>query len=161
MHTLRKLLLSLCLVASVHTSTIGQAQTAPGGWRELPTHFQFEELVVKLDAAVKAHQMTVVNFASASDGAKAQGLVIPGNRVVGVFRNDFARRLLALNLRAGIEAPIRFYITENADRTATLSDRKPSSILEPYSVSDPTGFLDLALELDGVFEAIVADVVKN
>ena len=161
MHTRQKLLLSLCLAASVQLSTIAHAQTRPGGWREMSTPFRFQELVLKLDAAVKAHQMTVVNFASASDGAKAQGIVIPGNRVVGVFRNDFARRLLDLNLRAGIEAPIRFYITENADGTAALSYRKPSAILEPYPASDPSGFRDLVSELDATFELIATEAIKN
>ncbi|OZB03078.1 MAG: hypothetical protein B7X67_18080 [Rhizobiales bacterium 39-66-18] len=38
--------------------------------------------------------------ASASDVAKAQGIAIPGNRAVGVYRNDFARRMLAAMLPA-------------------------------------------------------------
>jgi hypothetical protein len=41
--------------------------------------------------------------------------------VTGPITNDYAVRVLALSTPAMIEAPIRFYVTENADGTATLS----------------------------------------
>jgi uncharacterized protein (DUF302 family) len=53
--------------------------------------------------------------------ARARGITIPENRLIGVFNNDFAVRILALSTRAMIEAAFRFYLTENADGTATRS----------------------------------------
>ena len=100
--------------------------------------------------------MAVVTMASASEGAKAQGFTIPGNRVVGVFRNDFARRMLAASLPAGIEAPIRFYLTENTDGTATLSYRRPSSVFAPYFDRATPDLKTLAAELDAIFDRIAA-----
>lgn len=117
----------------------------------------FQQLVEDLKASVKTHKMIVVTSACASCGAKGRGIVIPGNTVLGVYRNDFAIRMLEADIDAGIEAPIRFYITENPDRTATLSWRKPSDIFAPY---DNAGLTAMALELDGIFSVIAADAVK-
>tara|TARA_R110002110_G_scaffold114130_5_gene283024 strand:+ start:6704 stop:7153 length:450 start_codon:yes stop_codon:yes gene_type:complete len=117
----------------------------------------FQQLVEDLKASVKTHKMIVVTSACASCGAKGRGIVIPGNTVLGVYRNDFAIRMLEADIDAGIEAPIRFYITENPDKTATLSWRKPSDIFAPY---DNAGLTAMALELDGIFSVIAADAVK-
>lgn len=129
------------------------------GWVVKPTAQRFDALSARLDQAVAANGMNVVNSASASLGAKAQGITILGNRVVGVFRNDFARRMLAASLPAGIEAPIRFYLTENADGTATLSWRKPSAVFALY-VFDAPDLKTVADELDPIFAKIAADATK-
>ena len=139
------------------------APPAPGqpiqreGWVVVETEHDFATLNERLDAAVKSAGMGLVNQASASAGARAQGIDIPGNRVVGVFRNDFARRMLSASLAAGIEAPIRFYVTEDADGTATLSYRTPSAVFRPYADEGGPALADLASELDVVFRAIADD----
>ena len=117
----------------------------------------FQQLVEDLKTSVKSHKMLVVTSACASCGAKGRGIIIPGNMVIGVYRNDFAIRMLEADTDAGIEAPIRFYVTENPDKSATLSWRKPSDIFAPYSNA---GLTALALELDGIFSVIAADAVK-
>ena len=130
------------------------------GWATMSTTHDFATLATRLDEAVKANKMGVVNFASASEGAKAQGFAIPGNRVVGVYRNDFARRMLAASLPAGIEAPIRFYLTENPDGTATLSYRKPSAVFAPYFDGAGPDLKAVASELDDIFARIAADAAR-
>lgn len=98
--------------------------------------------------------MGLVAQASASRGAAARGVRIPGNAVLMVFRNDHAVRMLAASLAAGIEAPLRIYVTENPDRTATISYRRPSDVFAPYRSAD----LDrLARELDPILDKIVKD----
>ena len=100
------------------------------------------------------HGMGLVASASASRGAAARGIKIPGNAILMVFRNDFAVRMLEASIPAGIEAPLRFYITENADGSATLSYRMPRAIFAPYG----SPRLDtLAAELDPIFAAIARD----
>lgn len=95
--------------------------------------------------------------ASASQGAAARGVKIPGNAVIMVFRNDYAVRMLEASVPAGIEAPLRFYVTENADGKASLTWRAPSAIFAPYG-SAP---LDkMAHELDPIFAAIARDAVR-
>ena len=126
------------------------------GTKVIPTKQSFKELWNRLETAIQANRMGIVGQASASSGAKSQGFDIPGNAVVMVFRNDFARRMLAASVPAGIEAPLRFYITENADGTATLTYRTPSRVFGPYGSSD----LDiLAGELDTIFGKIVSDTI--
>lgn len=135
---------------------------APGarvGWIVLPSTYRFDVLFERLQAAVEANAMTLVTTASASEGAKAQGITIPGNRVVGVFRNDFARRMLAASVAAGIEAPIRFYLTENPDGTGTLSYRTPGAVFAPYVDEGGVALKALASELDVIFERIARATV--
>ena len=79
-------------------------------------------------------------------------MTIKGNQVLMVFRNDFAVRLLAADPAAGFEAPIRIYVYENADGTATVSYPPPSVVLAPYRHPDVQA---VARELDGIFKAIV------
>ncbi|WP_193568057.1 DUF302 domain-containing protein [Labrenzia sp. CE80] len=124
------------------------------GWRIIDTPHAFSELVDRVKAAVKAEKMGLVTQASASAGAKGQGIVIPGNQVLGVYRNDYARRMLNASIAAGIEAPIRFYITENGDKSATLSWKTPSEVFGPYMAEGGDDLKVMAAELDGVFEAI-------
>ena len=117
----------------------------------------FGELKEALDAAVKASKMLLVTRACASCGAAGRGIDIPGNMVVGVYRNDFALRMLKASIPAGIEAPIRFYLTENADGTASLSYRLPSVVFAPYENAD----LDaLAAELDLIWQEIIEAAVN-
>ena len=109
--------------------------------------------MARLEQAIADNEMGLVTQASASAGAARRGVTIPGNRVVGVFRNDFAVRMLAASVSAGIEAPLRFYLVEAADGKATLAYRKPSAVFAPYGNAD----LDrMASELDSIFAAIAA-----
>jgi uncharacterized protein (DUF302 family) len=119
-----------------------------------PTRYKFDVLVERVERAVERHGLGVVAKASASRGAAARGVKIPGNAVVMVFRNDLAVRLLAANVAAGIEAPLRLYMTENADGTSTLSYRRPSAVFAPYRHPE----IDkLAAELDVMLGRIAAD----
>lgn len=138
------------------------------GWHIHQTKHSFADLVKRLEAAVKKNKMGIVTTASASDGAKAQGFTIAGNRVVGVFRNDFARRMLAVSTAAGIEAPIRFYLTENANGTSTLSYRAPSALFAPYARGSKgridkskADLMAMAKELDAIFAQIALDTIDG
>ncbi|MCS3725370.1 DUF302 domain-containing protein [Bradyrhizobium betae] len=132
---------------------MGGTVGAREGWVVIDTTYSFSELTGRLETAVKDQGMGLVTSASASDGAKAAGFQIPGNKVYGVFRNDFARRMLAANVAAGIEAPIRFYVTENADGTATLSYKKATTVFAPYE-QQPSELKGIAAELDEIFGKI-------
>ena len=112
----------------------------------------------RVEAAVKAHKMFVVTRASASKGAASRGVTLAGNMVLGVYRNDFAVRMLEASLPAGIEAPIRFYVTETAAGTARLAYRTPSAVFAPYG-DGGAPLAALAAELDEIFAAIAADAV--
>ena len=87
---------------------------------------------------------------------RARGITIPGNRVIGVFNNVYAVKVLSLSTAAMIEAPIRFYVTENADGTATLAYKTPSFVFAPYFAEGGAELEAVAAELDAKFAAIAA-----
>ena len=134
------------------------------GWDDLPgwsvnkTTYNYADLIKRLDAAVKANKMGLVTRASATKGAASKGVTIPGNMVIGVYRPDFAIRMLEASVPAGIEAPIHFYITENADSTATLSYKKPSAVFAPYTDGGDK-LKEMAAELDGIFAKIASEAI--
>jgi len=145
--------LSLLMTAATATAQ----ESALPGTQTLPTALRFEALVARVEAAIGKQGMGLVAQASASRGAAARDLKIPGNAVLMVFRNDFAVRMLQASVPAGIEAPLRLYVTENADGSASLSYRAPSVVFAPYKNAQ----LDqMAGELDPIFERIVRDATR-
>jgi uncharacterized protein (DUF302 family) len=125
-----------------------------GGTNSVKTPHRFDALLERVERAAAKHGLGVVAMASASRGAAARGVKIPGNAVVMMFRNDLAVRLLAASVPAGIEAPLRIYVTENADGTATLRYRAPSAVFAPYRHPEVER---LARELDAILARIVND----
>ncbi len=126
------------------------------GTRVIETAFSFTTLWSRFKQAIQANEMGIVAQACASCGAKARGVSIPGNGVIMVYRNDFAVRMLEASVAAGIEAPLRFYLTENADGTATLTYRTPSATFAPYGSAKLD---EMAKELDAIWEKIVRDTL--
>ncbi|MDX6750644.1 DUF302 domain-containing protein [Geminicoccaceae bacterium 1502E] len=123
------------------------------GWVIMPTGHGFEDLVGRVESAVEESPLAVVTRASATKGAASIGQTILGNMVVGVFAPTFALRLLEASLPAGIEAPLRLYLTENADGTTTLSWERPTTIFAAY----PEGGEKLE-ELAGELEDILRQI---
>ena len=132
----------------------GPALAELPGWKVAKTPHGYKALIERLDQAVKDNKMGLVTRASATVGAKkVLSKTIPGNMVIGVYRPDFAVRMLEASVPAGIEAPIRLYITENDDGTATLSYKTPSAVFAPYE-DGGAKLRDLAAELDEIFARI-------
>lgn len=123
------------------------------GWVVKPTDKTFDQLVTDVKAAVKANKMGVVTQAGPTGAAKKRGIDIPGNRVIGVFNNSFAVKILGLSEAAMIEAPIRLYVTENEDSSATLSYKTPRTVFAPY-ISEAPGLGAEADKLDNIFRSI-------
>ena len=156
MHTLTRIAVFVLLV--VATSTPSFAENLPG-WVVHATPHSYPSLVERLNDAVKANKMGLVTRASATVGAKKKlNKDIAGNMVVGVYRPDFAVRMLEASIAAGIEAPIRFYVTENDDGTANLNYKTPSAVFAPYS-DGGQALRDLASELDVIFDRIARQAV--
>jgi uncharacterized protein (DUF302 family) len=145
------------VAAGMTAGAADKAGPLPGTVTIKTTH-GFDALADRVEKAVAKHQMGLVAQASASRGAAARGVKIPGNLVLMVFRNDYAVRMLNASVPAGIEAPLRLYLTENADGTTTLSYRKPSATFTPYGSAELNA---MARELDGIFEMIVRDAASR
>lgn len=129
------------------------------GWKVHPTAYAYKELIDRVKAATKANKMGVVTQAGPTGAAKNRGIVIPGNRVIGVFNNKFAVEMLAASESAMIEAPVRFYVTEQPDGTATLSYKTPSLVFSPYADDSPE-VMKIAARLDEVFARIAKAAVE-
>ncbi len=145
------------LVAVDRVATAEQTMEVPET-RVIETEKSFDALVQSVRKAVKENNMGLVAAASASRGAASRGIDIPGNAVLMVFRNDYAVRMLTASLEAGIEAPLRIYVTEDADGTARLAYRLPSEVFRPYNSPDLN---DMARELDVIFAKIADDAAAD
>jgi len=156
----RRTAVALLLAVTLGMFSMARADNpAPSsGTETVKTSFPFDTLVSRLKKTIAANQMGLVAQASASQGAAGRGVKIPGNTVLMVFRNDYAVRMLAASVPAGIEAPLRLYVTENADGTASITYRRPSAVFAPYG----SVRLDaMARELDPVFATIVSDAARQ
>ncbi|WP_193368323.1 DUF302 domain-containing protein [Pelagibius marinus] len=152
-------LLSLFLLLAVPAVPAEADPMAQPGWKVMKTPHGYADLVARLEKAIADNKMGLVARASATVGAKKMlKKDIPGNTVIGVYRPDFAVRMLEASVAAGIEAPIRFYVTENPDGTADLSYKTPSHVFAPYG-DGGQALKDLAAELDVIFAKIAADAV--
>lgn len=130
--------------------------TPYSGTKVIKTNYAYGALVKRVQGAVKKNKMGIVARASATMGAKSIGKTIAGNMVIMVFRPDFAIRMLKASVPAGIEAPLRLYVTEGKDGKASLTYRKPSAVFGVYKNGD----LDkMAMELDGIFARIEKDAL--
>ena len=149
--------MAVAMVIAGTAADVRAANPAPyPGTKVIETRLTYGKLVDRLLKAVRKHRMGIVARASATLGAKSIGVTIPGNMVVMVFRPDFAVRMLKASVPAGIEAPLRFYITEGKNGRTTLTYRMPSSVFRPYKSPD----LDrMAAELDKIFAKIANDAI--
>ncbi len=149
------LLVCLGLLAA---TPVGAENPAPySGTKVIETGTPFAAFVDKLTAAVSANKMGIVAQACADCGAKSIGVAIPGNRVIMVYRPDFAVRMLKASVASGIEAPLRLYVTERPDGSARLTYRLPSHVFGAYQVA---ALDEMGKELDVIVAKIVADATK-
>lgn len=156
-----KLLIAILSALLLVTSANAGSVTPREGWAVHDTELEYKTMIDSLKKAVKANGMFVVTQAGPTGAAKKRGIEIPGNRVIGVYNNKFAVRAIRLSVPAMIEAPIRFYVTEDDDGTATLSYKTPSHVFSPYFAEAGDDLVALAAELDEIFARIAADATGN
>jgi uncharacterized protein (DUF302 family) len=156
--TARFLILPVLVLALASPAVFAQSTSALPGTHAVASPYGFDALAARLEKAIESNKMGLVAQASASRGAAGRGVKIRGNLVLMVFRNDYAVRMLAASVPAGIEAPLRIYVTEDADGKARVTWRAPSAVFAPYGSADLNA---MARELDSVFEKIVRDAAGN
>jgi uncharacterized protein (DUF302 family) len=156
-----RLLRWLAVVTLVSLPVLGGASDLQprAGWVVRLTDKPFDRLVEDVIGAIKANGLVVVTQAGPTKAAAARGIEIPGNRIIGAFNNDFAVRVIGTSVAAMIEAPIRFYVTENDDGSATLSYKTPSMIFSPYMDEGGAELDAIAAELDALFATVAQGAV--
>ncbi|GIX12704.1 MAG: hypothetical protein KatS3mg118_0663 [Paracoccaceae bacterium] len=158
--TARALLAAGMMAGMVAGAAPAGPLTPRPGWEVIATRLDYPGLLARLRRAIRAEGFGLVTEAGPTEAARSRGIAIPGNRVLGVFRNDYAVRILRLSTAAMIEAPIRFYVTENPDGTATLAWKRPSHVLAPYLDEGGAELARAAEELDAAFAAIAARALR-
>ncbi|MEX0367142.1 MAG: hypothetical protein AB3N22_13795 [Ruegeria sp.] len=98
--------------------------------------------------------------AAPTKAAAARGIDARGTGVDGLSNNDSAVRCLDPATAGMIEAPIRLYVTENDDGTATLSYKLPSHVFAPYMEEGGATLEGIAHELDKKFQVIAETAAK-
>ncbi len=153
----RLILPALAALALFAAQPAAAAETAQpySGTKVIDTGQPFAPFVARVLAAVRANGLGVVAQACATCGAKSIGVTIPGNRVIMVFHPKFAVAMLKASVAAGIEAPLRLYVTEGPNGLARLTYRLPSHVFAPYGV---VALDAMAKDLDGIFARITRDV---
>ncbi|MEM9332686.1 MAG: DUF302 domain-containing protein [Pseudomonadota bacterium] len=131
------------------------------GWITHETGIPYNELFPRLKEAIKTTPLRQITTASASAGAKGRGLTIPGNRVVGVYNNFFAVRMLEASIAAGIEAPLRFYLTERPNGGSNLTYKIPTEVFRPYFDEGGKPLKTMAAELDDLMAQIAKITIKE
>lgn len=150
------------ILMTVFFARTASAEMAPReGWVVMKSDKPYEVLIADAKTAVKANKFGVVTQAGPTKAAKSRGITIPGNRVIGVFNNTYAVRILNLSTAAMIEAPIRLYVTENTDGSATLSYKIPSTVFAPYMSEADADLAVAAAELDAAFQVIAEQAVQR
>ena len=146
-------LVMLFLMVALMALPVKAENPAPySGTKVIETGQPFDAFIKNLTAAIKANKMGIVGNACATCGAKRIGVTIPGNRVIMIFNPHFAVRMLKASEAAGIEAPVRLYVTEHPNGKARLTYRLPSHLFGAYKVPA----LDkMGKELDAIFARIV------
>ncbi|MEX2146549.1 MAG: DUF302 domain-containing protein [Candidatus Rokuibacteriota bacterium] len=142
----------LVAIATIVTGIVPAPSAAQDGRITVKSTAPFGRVAEALERAVTDEKMALVCHANAQRGAAGRGVTIKGNQVLMVFRNDFAVRLLAADPAAGFEAPIRIYVHENPDGTATVSYMPPRAVFAPYRHAEVQA---IAGELDVIFKTIV------
>ena len=156
---MRKFLSSVAFSIALSSQAFAEMSQREG-WTVLVTTKPYAQLIDDLKSAVKANKFGVVTQAGPTGAAKNRGITIPGNRVIGVFNNKYAVRTLNLSTAAMIEAPIRFYVTENENGSATLSYKHPSTVFAPYIDEAGPELETIASELDVTFAKIADTAVQ-
>lgn len=110
-----------------------------------------EDTVKRLQDAIAAVPMGLVAHINGQANAAKRGLSVAPDRILEIFRPDFAVRVWAADKSAGIDIPLRIHVYA-ADGETVVAWRWPSRVFAPYA--NPA--LDaLAAELDAIFQQIL------
>jgi uncharacterized protein (DUF302 family) len=148
---------SLAMIVLFTAPVVAENPAPYSGMVTVGTQKPFKAFVKQVRPAIKKYKFNIVGVACGSCAVKSLGKTIPGNRVFFFFAPRYAARMLASSTAAGIEAPLRFYVTEGPDGAATVTYRLPSHVFGAYETPALTA---MGKELDKVMTTILAAAVS-
>jgi len=110
------------------------------------------QVVEALISGVEESGMLLVADIDVQKNAGKKGLEIGGNRILEVFRPDYAVKVWEMEIEAGVDIPIRIHVHEDDEGRVTARYRTPSEVLSRHGNDALTVF---GVELDPVFEGII------
>lgn len=111
-----------------------------------------DEAAEKLIAAIATYPMGLVAHANGQANCAKNGIVVPADQVLEVFRPDYAVKVWAAEKAAGIDIPLRIHLYE-ADGRTWVAYRTASETFKSYV--NPQ--LDvLGGELDAIFNQLLS-----
>jgi uncharacterized protein (DUF302 family) len=154
---MNSVLASLALLVFLVAPAMAENPAPYSGMVAVETGKPFGTFVKQVRPAIKKHKFNIVGIACGSCAVKSLGKTVPGNRVFFFFAPRYAARMLTASTAAGIEAPLRFYVTEDPDGTARVTYRLPSHVFGAYDVAELTV---MGKELDKMMTTILAAAVS-
>ncbi|CAN5471660.1 MAG: DUF302 domain-containing protein [Rubrobacteraceae bacterium] len=118
----------------------------------------FDEVVEAIIASIESSGMLLVADIDVRKNAAKRGIELTGNRILEVSRLDYAARIWAMEIEAGVDIPIRIHVHEDEGGGVTVRCRTPLEVLSRHGNDELTLF---AAELDPVFEKIVCDPMRR
>lgn len=109
--------------------------------------------VERLEAGIEAAGLRVAGRIDGQANAARMGREVPADRILEVFRPDFAIRVWAAEKAAGIDIPLRIHIYAAADGSTRVALRRPGEVFAPWDNPE----LDaIGAELEPLFDTILA-----
>lgn len=121
-------------------------------------HAPFDEVVAALISGIEESGMLLVADIDVRKNAAKRGMSLTGNRILEVFRPDYAARVWEMEIEAGVDIPIRIHVHEDGAGAVTARYRSPLEVLSGHGNDELTLF---AAELEPVFEKIVRTPLRR
>ena len=118
----------------------------------------FSEVIETLISSIEESGMVLVADIDVQKNARMKGMEISGNRILEVFRPDYAVKVWEMEIEAGVDIPIRIHVHEEEDGRVSARYRTP---LEVFCRYDNDALTTFGAEIDPVFEEIISSPFRR
>jgi len=120
-----------------------------------PSAYDFNATVSRLKQAIEGENMMVLHEIDPQQMLRMVGMRTGGMRQILFFHPRYMKQIMEANRNAGIVPPLKILAMETPDGRVMVRYHDPVHQFAPYP-----GLEDLASELQGVMEAVVASVKR-
>lgn len=152
--TVMALALTTLLAGASPTAAVAQQGPPPPDFLvTVPSAHDFETTLALLKEAIEGENLMVVNEVNPQQMLRMVGMRVGGMRQIFFFHPRYMQQILQANRNGGIEPPLKLIVMERPDGGVMVRYHDPVHQFAPYD-----GLADVATELRGVIERIVASV---
>ena len=149
-------ILILLVAALIGWNAPLEAQTGPPPPDFLVTvrsGLDFDATLKGLKQAIESENLMVIEEINPQQMLRMVGMRVDGMRQILFFHPRFMKQIVETNRNGGIEPPLKLLVMERPDGTVMVRYHDPVHQFGPYD-----GLEELASELRGIFERVVASV---